>query len=86
LADRSKLSEILVVDEDKDVDDGDEGSDDGADKHLTHLTQVKNNCNHDISDINFTCIVKNTPTSLKNGVTGHVTHFRFLEKCQCLKM
>eukprot|EP00957_Ditylum_brightwellii_P095845 7302361-Ditylum_brightwellii.AAC.1 len=41
-------------------------NDDSADKHLPHLPQVKNNGNHDVIDINFTCIVKNTPTSLKN--------------------
>eukprot|EP00957_Ditylum_brightwellii_P028239 2132693-Ditylum_brightwellii.AAC.1 len=58
---RSEQSKHLVYDKDNDVDNCDNDSGDGADKHLTHLIQVKN----------FTCVVKNTPTSLKKDVTGH---------------
>ena len=59
---------------------GDDDSDDSADKHLTHLTQVKNNGNLCVCDKNLTHVVKNTPTSLKSDVTGHVTHVRFFGK------
>eukprot|EP00957_Ditylum_brightwellii_P145120 11053406-Ditylum_brightwellii.AAC.1 len=69
LANRNQQNKHLVCNEDDDVDNGDDYGDDGADKHLTYLTQVKNNGNHDVSEINFTRIVKNTPTSLKNDVT-----------------
>eukprot|EP00957_Ditylum_brightwellii_P122449 9336825-Ditylum_brightwellii.AAC.1 len=68
---RSKQNKHLVRDKDNDVEDGDDDSAEGADKHLAHLTQVKNNGNRDVSDINFTHVVKNTPTLLKNDVTGH---------------
>eukprot|EP00957_Ditylum_brightwellii_P045470 3446774-Ditylum_brightwellii.AAC.1 len=68
---RSEQNKHLICDKDNDVDNGDDDSDDGVDKHRAHLTQVKNNSNCDVSDINFTYVVKNTPTSLKNDVTGH---------------
>eukprot|EP00957_Ditylum_brightwellii_P175018 13325084-Ditylum_brightwellii.AAC.1 len=42
----SKQNEHLVCNKDDDVDNGEDDSDDGADKHLTHLTQIKNNGNH----------------------------------------
>eukprot|EP00957_Ditylum_brightwellii_P002660 204809-Ditylum_brightwellii.AAC.1 len=68
---RSEQNKHLVCDKDDDVDNCVDDGAEGADKHLTHLTQVKNNGNCDVSDINFTRVVKNTPTSLKNDVTGH---------------
>eukprot|EP00957_Ditylum_brightwellii_P190242 14480526-Ditylum_brightwellii.AAC.1 len=77
---RSKQNKNLVCDKDNDVDNGDDDSADGADKHLTYLTQVKNNGNRGVCDINITHVVKNTPTSLKSDVTGHVMHVRFFGK------
>eukprot|EP00957_Ditylum_brightwellii_P061949 4701414-Ditylum_brightwellii.AAC.1 len=66
---RSEQNKHLVCNKDNGVDNGDDDSDDSANEHLTHLTQVKNNGNCGVCDMNFTRIVKNTPTSLKNDVT-----------------
>eukprot|EP00957_Ditylum_brightwellii_P163557 12453096-Ditylum_brightwellii.AAC.1 len=40
---RSKQNKHLACNKDDDVDSGDDDSDGGANKHLTHLTQIKNN-------------------------------------------
>eukprot|EP00957_Ditylum_brightwellii_P090825 6916188-Ditylum_brightwellii.AAC.1 len=66
---RSKQTEHAVCNEDNDIENCDDDSNDGADKHLTHLTQVKNNGNRGVCDINLTHVVKNTPTSLISDVT-----------------
>eukprot|EP00957_Ditylum_brightwellii_P056924 4314888-Ditylum_brightwellii.AAC.1 len=68
---RSKQNKHVVCYKDNDVDNGDGDSDDGADMHLTHLTQVKNNGNLGVCDKNLIHVVKNTPTSLRSYVTGH---------------
>eukprot|EP00957_Ditylum_brightwellii_P053367 4044990-Ditylum_brightwellii.AAC.1 len=68
---RSKRNKYVVCNKDNDVDDGVDDSDDCADKHLTHLSQVKNNGNLGVCDKNLAHVVKNTPTSLISDVTGH---------------
>eukprot|EP00957_Ditylum_brightwellii_P052874 4009076-Ditylum_brightwellii.AAC.1 len=60
------------------VDDGKEGVDnidddsvDGCDKHFTHSTEVENNVNLGVCNKHLSHTVKNTPESLISDVTGH---------------